>query len=209
MSTAPPAQRTQSFTAPVVAVLLAVTVLTAALAAARMARAFENTWVILAVVPSDGYLYGLPVPEGLPPGSRAHVLGASYSLQVDNLPLSLRLLVAAGTALGPLALAVVAAVASRLLWAAARRGPWFTRGAPQLLSLAAAAVAVAGVGAPLVERRAAEAVLAHLGPALEAPVEAAAAPDLWWAVVAVGVLALAPVFARGRRLEHAAGGPSA
>ena len=186
--------------ASLVCVLGATALLAAGLAAVRVMRAVTLPWVIVPIVPAD--IYGLPRPEGLPPGAHAYAVDAGYAMLVDVVPLGQRLFLAAGQASGPLAVAVGAAALARLghLWAS--RSTPFTRQAPRLVAAVAAAVAVAGVVAPLVHRAAATAVVADLGP--ETRVHAAVTVQWWWLPVSLGIAALVPVFASGRRLQDAA-----
>ncbi len=198
MTTVRPARQSPSMVAPVVVgVLIAGGVAAAALAAHRIQRAFTDLYVIVPVVPSDPY--GLPTPERLPPGTQAFVRDAAYTVLVDVVPLHLRLFSAAGRALGPLALAVGVLAVAALLWPALRRSTPFVRQAPVLLAVLSAAVALAGVGAPLLATAAGRAVLTHAGLGEDASVQALGDANLWWLVVALGTLALVPVFVHGRR----------
>ncbi len=186
--------------------LLTLGLLGVSLAVSRMLGAVQHTWVLVPVVPAD--LYGLARPDGLPAGSRAFILDARYTLQVDVVPLPLRLLVGSGRALGPLALGVGALLLARLLHLAARSSTPFPRRAPLLLGLLAVAVGTAGVGAPLLEQAAAEAVVASLDHGRYLPVQATGTLQPWWALVTGAVLVLVPVFARGRHLQVAVAGPT-
>jgi hypothetical protein len=186
-----------------VAVVIVVGVLAGWLAATRIARAFTDAYVIVHVVPSDPY--GLPVPDRLPPGTHAYVLDAAYTLQVDVVPLSLRLFAATGRALAPLALAIGALAVAVLLQLAAGRSTPFVRQAPVLLAVLAVAVALGGVGAPLLTTAAGRAVLTRAGLGEDASVQPLGDANLWWLVVALGILALVPVFIRGRRSEAPGG----